>query len=75
MITLHPVSSSALAAVAYDQTTRVLLVQFRNGSCYEYTAVPDSLVHSLLAAESKGLFLNRFIRGSFAFRRCSQTLI
>lgn len=52
---------------------RVLMLKFRNGLAYEYFGVPSSLYAALLAAESEGSFIARFIRGQFAFRRLSRS--
>jgi hypothetical protein len=63
------VSSSCIAAMLCNPDERVLMLEFRNGLAYEYFGVPSSLYAALLAAESRGSFIARFIRGQFAFRR------
>jgi lysyl-tRNA synthetase class 2 len=62
------VESSVLTAVAYasDQT---LQLEFRSGAVYRYFAVPPSVVHALLNAESKGAYFNRSIRNRFGYQR------
>jgi hypothetical protein len=46
-----------------------LELEYRNGSVYQYFAVPKSVFDSLLAAESKGIFVGDRIRGRYPYRR------
>ena len=50
--------SSAIEAVAYDETKRTLDVEFREGHSYRYMHVPGFVYHALLNAESAGVFWN-----------------
>lgn len=40
---LKPINSSNLEAAAYDEETRVLTVEFKNGSKYKYPEFPLDL--------------------------------
>jgi hypothetical protein len=48
------VSSSNIAAIAYDHEGRVLGVQFLNGREYRYHGVAPSVYRGFLGAGSKG---------------------
>lgn len=50
--------SSAIEAVRYDEKTRTLDVQFREGPLYRYIHVPEFVYRALLNAESAGAFWN-----------------
>ena len=63
------VESTTLSVVSYDSGRRRLEVEFVNGSVYQYFDVPAVRRAELLAATSKGLFFNTFIRGWYAYRR------
>lgn len=67
--------SATLAAVAFDPCRQCLRVQFHDGSCYEYTGVPNALFQALLTAESKGTFFNRVLRAKFPFTRLNPHLL
>lgn len=67
------VESSCIAAIAFFADARVLQLEFRNGLAYEYLDVPAALYAQLLAAQSKGAFVTRFIRGHFSFRRLTRS--
>jgi lysyl-tRNA synthetase class 2 len=56
-----PVDSTVIAAVAYSDEA-ALDVEFTSGARYRYFAVPDQLFHEFLAADSKGVFFNRWIK-------------
>lgn len=60
------VGSSALRHLTYHRTHERLDVEFRDGSIYQYSAVPLRIYHDLMGAESKGAFFNRHIRTRFA---------
>jgi len=64
----HTPESSAIATVRYSDEA-ALDVEFRSGLAYRYFAVPQSVVEELLAAESKGAYLNKFIKQKFVWRR------
>lgn len=68
-----PVDSSSLASVAYDDQLSMLELQFRNGGRYQYFAVPHRIFEELLAAPSKGTFVNEHIKPRFPFRRVHQS--
>jgi hypothetical protein len=62
---LVPIESSMLAAVGYERETRTLVVLFTTGKAYEYYDVPEQVYQSLMAAESKGKYMNEMIIGHY----------
>ena len=63
-----PLSSSAIAAVTYDERKKTLEVEFREGDTYRYAHVPEFVYQELLMAESAGAFWNR-VKDNYAFTR------
>ena len=63
---LKPVRSSTLQAVAYDEASRTLFVQFRSAATYEYRDVPPETYGALLAARSVGRYFTNKIRDHFS---------
>lgn len=63
---LKPVRSSTLRAVAYDEASRTLFVQFRSSATYEYRDVPPETYAALLAARSVGSFFTKRVRDQFS---------
>jgi hypothetical protein len=63
------VQSSELRWVGYEESTRLLEVEFHSGEIYRYFGVPASLVLELLEAESIGRFFNAQIRSKFRFEK------
>jgi hypothetical protein len=61
------VNSTLLAGVGYDAGELLLQLEFRDGAIYRYFAVPAAIHQSLLAADSKGSYFNREIRGRFGY--------
>lgn len=57
-----PVSSSAVAAVGYDDHSRTLEIEFVSGEVYRYLDVGPASVVALLEAESIGRFVNERIK-------------
>jgi hypothetical protein len=60
--------SSAIAAVTYDETKRTLIVEFRGGDSYLYSAVPRTVYQALLKTESAGGFWNE-VKDQFNYVR------
>ncbi len=66
------VESTSVSKVAYSVTTRVLGIEFLRSGRYEYLDVSVEEHAALMRAESKGLHVNRFIKGKHPYRRCSR---
>lgn len=61
--------SSNIARFAYDDTNRVLKIEFRNGGVYDYFDVPEHVFESMRSASSKGQYLAHQIKGSYRYAR------
>ena len=66
---LLPVESSSIEAVGYDPASKRLYVRFRSAYTYVYDEVAKAVFDDLLAADSKGRFLNQEIKGAYDYRR------
>ena len=64
-----PVSSSNIAAIGYDETQSLLVIEFLNGSTYEYYIVPSYVFDELLNAGSKGQYANQNIYKNYSQNR------
>lgn len=54
-----------LGSVGYDPSAERLVVQFHNGSVYEYSGVPEGVFVAMLTdEESQGKAFNRLIKGA-----------
>lgn len=53
----------------YDEQTSVLKVVFLSGSVYNYLKVPKKVYEAMKKAGSKGSYLNRCIKGRFAYEK------
>ena len=62
------VESSVLSSVGYS-TDASLELEFRSGAIYRYFAVPRPVFEELIAAESKGVYFNRYVRDRFRYQR------
>lgn len=61
--------SSNISKFGYDESTRVLAVEFKTGSTYEYFDVPKIVFQQMKAAPSRGQFLAQAIKGSYRYTR------
>lgn len=64
-----PVASSNTVSIGYDPGSETLEVEFTNGSIYQYFNVPNGLNEQLMAAPSKGQFLNAYIKNAYPYSR------
>lgn len=62
----QPVSSSNIASIGYDPSTRTLEVEFNRGSVYRYLGVPEGTYRALMSAASHGSYLNSFVKGVYS---------
>lgn len=65
---LQPVNSAALRAVAYQEQTGNLTIQFADGRIYVYAKVPPEIHAGLMTTPWKGGYFNRNIRRRFSAR-------
>jgi hypothetical protein len=61
--------SSVVAHFSYIPETGVLRVRYTSGVVYDYLKVPPEVYDSMKAAFSKGTYLNKYIKGRFAYRK------
>lgn len=70
---LTPVDSTNVAAVGWTfrlrTFTRTLIVQFHNGSVYEYFGVPRSVYKDFLLTPTPGKYLYSNVKGRYDFER------
>lgn len=67
----HPESSN-VNFFSYDEATKVMVIGFGERDCYSarvyrYTEVPASTYEELLAAASKGVYVNHHIGSDFPY--------
>lgn len=63
------VDSSTMSRMAYDAARRVLAVEFKNGTRYEYFDVPSVIFDQMKSSESKGKYMAVHIKGRFRYAR------
>jgi hypothetical protein len=61
--------SSVVASYRYIPEDRVLRVVFVSGLVYDYQNVPQEVYDQMKSTLSKGQFLNKEIKGKYAFRK------
>ena len=67
----HPVKSSRIASVAYDESSGILEIRFRDDKTLQYSRVPNRIFRDFLQVVSKGRFYDGVIKGKFTERRCN----
>lgn len=58
----HELESSSIASAGYDRRRKVLEIEFSNGGVYRYYNVPEWLYDEFMRAESKGAFVNAYVK-------------
>lgn len=61
--------SSTITRFAYDDANRVLKVEFKNGSLYDYFDVPEHVFNGMRNAPSKGQYLAQQVKGTYRYAR------
>ncbi len=65
----HPVSSSSIESVGYDDDALALEVEFEGGRIYRYLDVPRAVYEGLSSASSKGRYFHDNVRGTYHYLR------
>jgi len=66
---MHPVISSNIAAIGYDEGDQTVYIQFLNGPTYAYKGVPAHEFENLRTAPSVGSYLNRNYKNVYPYER------
>lgn len=61
--------SSNISSFGYEESNRVLRVEFKNGSLYEYFDIPEVVFNDMRTAGSKGQYLAQYIKGTYRYAR------
>ena len=59
------VSSSNIDSIGYDENSKVLEIEFKNGGVYQYANVPKEIFAALMKASSHGGFFHAKIKDRF----------
>jgi len=63
------VESSNVLSIGYEPTSGTLEVEFKSGGIYQYFNVPEPIFKELMASDSKGKFINVYIKPAYPFSR------
>ena len=69
MVEMYYVDSSNVEAIGHDQIAQELHVRFLSGDTYVYHGVPQEVYDELMAAPSKGSYLNRVIKPNYGYTK------
>ena len=61
--------SAVVSGIKYDVTNQVLRVYFVSGLVYDYKKVPLHVYQAMVNSFSKGIYLNRYIKGHYDFEK------
>jgi hypothetical protein len=62
---MEPVTSSNIAAIGYDHTTKTLAVKFKSGDLWHYPGASPDHHRELMSAKSIGKHFHAHIKGRF----------
>lgn len=65
----QPVISTSIKSVNFDSRTHVLDIEFAGGAVYRYFGVPAAVYRRVMEAESKGRFINAYVRDRYPCKR------
>ena len=73
---LQILDSESIFGVMYDPESQGLFVCFRDsGDIYLYYGLPQRVYDEFMAAESKGGYLNREIKGTYDFKKVGKATL
>lgn len=66
---INEIQSTNVVKTEYDTLSKKLIVEFKNGSTYEYDDVPHQTYTQFRMAESQGKFFSSKIAKSFKYKK------
>ena len=70
----QPVKSRILRSVGYDESTKILEIEFQTGLVYQYLAVPPKVYANLMHSNEIGKYFSEKVRPSSGQNRLSHRL-
>lgn len=67
-----PVPSRILRSVGYDETTKILELEFQTGAIYHYLRVPQKFYTNLMKSDEKYKYFSEKIRPRFTAKRVDE---
>jgi hypothetical protein len=64
--------STAIKSFHYNAAQSTLRVIFISGMIYDYKDVPEKVYQAMKAAQSKGAYLNQYIKNNYEFIKVNQ---
>jgi hypothetical protein len=61
----QPVKSRILRSVGYDESTKILEIEFSSGFVYQYSGVPPKVYADLMRSEEIGKYYSEKVRPRF----------
>jgi len=61
--------SSYINSYGYDEDSRTLQIEFKNGAMYKYGSVPPEVFIEFVRSESKGKFFLAEIKDKYTYER------
>jgi hypothetical protein len=65
------VTSSTAVSIGYDETKRILEIEFKSGDIYQYVNVPKEIYWKLIDTTSVGKMIHRIIKDKFQYRKAN----
>jgi hypothetical protein len=66
---INTIDSSNLVKTEYDTDTKKMVVEFKNGTRYEYDEVPHNVYAEFRLSESQGKYFNTKISKTYKFNK------
>jgi hypothetical protein len=66
--------SSVIASMSHNAQTKILRITFVSGLVYDYKDVPESIFLAMKRSGSKGIYLNKYIKGKYAFEKITDVI-
>lgn len=66
---INEIESSNLVKTEYDTQTKKMLVEFKNGTVYEYDEVPHQVYTQFRMSESQGKFFSSKISKTYKYKK------
>lgn len=66
---MHPVQSSTVALIGYDEDAEAAYVEFFSSGLYVYSGVPPLVFEEFARSASKGKFVNEVLKPRYSYQR------
>ncbi len=66
---LIAINSTLISRIGYDPNEETLIIQFQNGTYYQYSNMSEQMYNNMMESKSIGKYFTAYVKNSFPYKK------